>query len=39
MIGPAMLNIAIIVLRLRACNRLLSNHQHREVEEEEALVV
>jgi hypothetical protein len=25
MIGPAMLNIAIIVLRLRACNRLLSD--------------
>jgi hypothetical protein len=39
MIGPAILNIAIIVLRLRACNRLLSDHQLREVEEEEVLVV
>jgi hypothetical protein len=39
MIGPTMLNIAIIVLRLRACNRLLSDHQLREVEEEEVLVV
>jgi hypothetical protein len=27
MTGPAMLNIAIIVLRLRACNRLPSDHQ------------
>jgi hypothetical protein len=35
----AMLNIAIIVLRLQACNRLLSDHQLREVEEEEVLVV
>jgi hypothetical protein len=34
-----MLNIAIIVLRLRTCNRLLSYHQLREVEEEEVLVV
>jgi hypothetical protein len=39
MIGPAMLNIAIIVLRLRACNRLLSGHQLQEVEEKEVLVV
>jgi hypothetical protein len=39
MIGTAMLNIAIIVLRLRACNILLSDHQLREVEEEEVLVV
>jgi hypothetical protein len=39
MIGPAMLNIAIIILRLRACNRLLSDRQLREVEEEEVLVV
>jgi hypothetical protein len=39
MIGPAMLNIAIIVLRLRACNRLPLDHQLREVEEEEVLVV
>jgi hypothetical protein len=39
MIGPAMLNIAIIVLRLQACNRLPSDHQLREVEEEEVLVV
>jgi hypothetical protein len=36
--GPAMLSIAIIVLSLRACNRLLSDHQLREVEEEEVLV-
>jgi hypothetical protein len=34
-----MLNIAIIVLRLEACNRLPSDHQLREVEEEEVLVV
>jgi hypothetical protein len=39
MIGPAMLNIAIIVLRLRACNILLLDHQLREVEEEEVSVV
>jgi hypothetical protein len=39
MIGPAMLNIAIIVLRLPACNKLPSDHQLREVEEEEVLVV
>jgi hypothetical protein len=39
MIGPAMLNIAIIVLRLRACNKLLLDHQLREVEEEEVSVV
>jgi hypothetical protein len=39
MIGPAMLNIAVIVLRLRACNRLLSDHQLQEVEEKEVLVV
>jgi hypothetical protein len=39
MIGPAMLNIAIIVLRLRACNRLLLDRQLREVEDEEVLVV
>jgi hypothetical protein len=39
MIEPAMLNIAIIVLRLRACNRLPSDHQLREVEEEEVLMV
>jgi hypothetical protein len=39
MIGPAMLNLAIIVLRLPACNRLFSDHQLREVEEEEVLVV
>jgi hypothetical protein len=39
MIGPAMLNITIIVLRLRACNKLLSDQQLREVEEEEVLVV
>jgi hypothetical protein len=39
MIGPAMLNIAIKVLRPRACNRLLLDHQLREVEEEEVLVV
>jgi hypothetical protein len=36
--GPAMLSIAIIVLSLQACNRLLSYHQLREVEEEEVLV-
>jgi hypothetical protein len=34
-----MLNIAIKVLRLRACNRLPSHHQLREVEEEDVLVV
>jgi hypothetical protein len=39
MTGPTMLNIAIKVLRLRACNRLPSDHQLREVEEEEVLVV
>jgi hypothetical protein len=39
LIGPAMHNITIIVLRFRACNRLLSGHQLREVEEEEVLVV
>jgi hypothetical protein len=39
MIGPAMLNIAIIVLRLQGCNRLLLDHQLREVEEEEVSVV
>jgi hypothetical protein len=39
MTGPTMLNIAIIVLRLRACNRLPSDHQLREVEEGEVLVV
>jgi hypothetical protein len=39
MIGPAMLKIAIIVFRLRACNWLLLDHQLREVEEEEILVV
>jgi hypothetical protein len=39
MIGPAMLNIAIIVLRLRACNILLLDHQLREVEDEEVSVV
>jgi hypothetical protein len=36
--GPAMLSIAIIVLSLQACNRLLSDHQLQEVEEEEVLV-
>jgi hypothetical protein len=39
MTGPAMLNIAIKVLRLRACNRLPLDHQLRKVEEEEASVV
>jgi hypothetical protein len=39
MIGPAMLNIAIKVLRLQACNRLPSDHKLREVEEEEVSVV
>jgi hypothetical protein len=39
MIGPTMLNIAIIVLKLRAYPRLLSDLQLREVEEEEVLVV
>jgi hypothetical protein len=39
MIGPAMPNIAIIVPRLRAYNRLLSDRQLQEVEEEEVLVV
>jgi hypothetical protein len=33
--GPAMFSIAITVLSLRACNRLLSDHQLREVEQEE----
>jgi hypothetical protein len=35
---PAMFNIAITVLSLRACNRLFSDHQLREAEEEEVLV-
>jgi hypothetical protein len=39
MTGPVMLNIAIIVLRLQACNRLPLDHQLREVEEEEVFVV
>jgi hypothetical protein len=38
MTWPAMLNIAIIVLRLRACNRLTLDHQLREVEEEVSVV-
>jgi hypothetical protein len=33
--GPTMFSIAITVLSLRACNRLLSDHQLREVEQEE----
>jgi hypothetical protein len=33
--GLAMFSIAIIVLNLRACNRLLLDHQLREAEEEE----
>jgi hypothetical protein len=37
--GPTMLNIAIIVLRLQACTRLISDHQLRKVEEEKVLVV
>jgi hypothetical protein len=36
--GLAMFSIAITVLSLRACNRLLSDHQLREVEEEGVLV-
>jgi hypothetical protein len=36
--GLAMFSIAITVLSLRACNRLLSYHQFREAEEEEVLV-
>jgi hypothetical protein len=36
--GPTMFNIAIIVLSLRACNTLLSDHQLREAEEEEVSV-
>jgi hypothetical protein len=32
--GLAMFSIAITVLSLRACNRLLSDHQLREAEEE-----
>jgi hypothetical protein len=39
MTGSTMLNIAIKVLILRACNRLPLDHQLREVEEEEVLVV
>jgi hypothetical protein len=39
MTRPTILNIAIIVLRLRACNRLPSDHQLREVEEKEVSVV
>jgi hypothetical protein len=36
--GPAMFSIAIIVLSLRACNILLSDHRLRGVEEKEVLV-
>jgi hypothetical protein len=32
--GPAMFSIAITVLSLQACNRLLSDHQLRDTEEE-----
>jgi hypothetical protein len=32
--GPAMFSIAITVLSLQACNRLLSDHQLRGAEEE-----
>jgi hypothetical protein len=35
---PIMLRTTIIAHSLRACSRLLSNHQLREVEEEEASV-
>jgi hypothetical protein len=33
--GPTMFSIAITVLSLRACNRLLSDHRLRGAEEEE----
>jgi hypothetical protein len=33
--GPAMFSIAITVLSLRACSRLLSDHRLRGAEEEE----
>src|SRR5689334_21705768 len=36
--GPAMFSIAITVLSLRACNRLLSDHRLRGAKEEEVLV-
>jgi hypothetical protein len=36
--GPTMLKIAIIAHSLQACSTLLTDHQLREVEEEEALV-
>jgi hypothetical protein len=36
--GPAMFSIAITTLSFRACNRLLSDHQLREAEEEEVSV-
>jgi hypothetical protein len=36
--GPSMFSIAITILNLRACNRLLLDHQLREAEEEEVLV-
>jgi hypothetical protein len=36
--GPIMLRTAIIAPSLRACSRLLSDHQLREAEEEEASV-
>jgi hypothetical protein len=33
--GPAMFSIAIIVLSLQACNKLLSDHRLQGAEEEE----
>jgi hypothetical protein len=36
--GPTMLRAIIIAHSLRACNKLLTNHQLQEAEEEEASV-